>query len=106
MAELEAPIAAMIDATNREDSAAFLAAFAPDAMLVDWGTEYAGRERIAEWNRTDNIGRHSRIEVRDASRIGDVTTVTIQVTGEGYNGGGAFVFRTAEGLITRMDITG
>ena len=39
-------------------------------------------------------------------RDGDRTTVGVSVSGEGYNGGGAFVFETAGGRITRMEVTG
>jgi ketosteroid isomerase-like protein len=106
MTELEAPIQSMIDATNREDSDAFVAAFADDAVLVDWGREFHGRERIAHWNATENVGVHSRIEVVDVEHDGDRTTVSIRVSGDGYNGGGAFVFRTRAGRIARMEITG
>ena len=52
MPELEAPIAAMIDATNREDSAAFLDAFADDAVISDWGREFHGKTEIATWTTT------------------------------------------------------
>lgn len=106
MTALEGPIRAMIDATNREDSDGFVAAFADDAVLVDWGREFAGRDRIARWNATENIGVHSRIAVEGVEHDGDRTIVSVRVSGEGYNGGGAFVFRTGDGRITRMEITG
>ena len=55
MPALEPPIAAMIDATNREDSAAFLDAFADDAVINDWGREFTGKAEIATWNDNENI---------------------------------------------------
>ena len=99
MPDLEAPIAAMIDATNREDSAAFLDAFADDAVINDWGREFTGMAEIATWNNNENIGANSRIEQRStATRAADLgTTVIISVSGNGDNGGGSFAF------ITRSD---
>jgi ketosteroid isomerase-like protein len=106
MSRLEPPIRAMFDATNAEDAAAFVDAFAEDAVLVDWGRTFTGHAGIATWNANENIGVHSRIAVTGVDRDGDRTTVRVSVSGDGYNGGGAFVFETAGGLITRMEITG
>jgi ketosteroid isomerase-like protein len=103
---LDAPIAAMVDATNRGDSDAFLAAFADDAVLVDWGRTFTGRAQIATWDRNENIGVRSRIEVTGVERDGPRTVIGVRVTGDGYNGGGSFAFETADGRITRMEIRG
>jgi hypothetical protein len=106
MPELEAPIAAMLDATNREDSAAFLEAFSEDAVIDDWGREFTGKAEIATWNKNENIGVNSRIEATGATRSGDETTVAVAVTGNGYNGGGSMVFTTSAGRIQRLVIRG
>ena len=106
MNDLDPAVARMIDATNREDTDAFLAAFAADAIVDDWGTEYAGRERIARWNHTDNIGKHSRFAVTGASTVGDRTQVSVMVSGDGFNGPSTFEFDIRDGLITRFAITG
>jgi ketosteroid isomerase-like protein len=106
MSQLDPPIRAMFDATNAEDSTAFVESFAEDAVLVDWGRTFTGHEEIATWNANENIGVHSRIGVTSVERDGDRTTVGVSVSGEGYNGGGAFVFETAGGRITRMEISG
>jgi hypothetical protein len=39
---LDPPVRAMLDATNAGDSQAFLATFADDATLVDWGPTFRG----------------------------------------------------------------
>jgi ketosteroid isomerase-like protein len=96
----------MFDATNRGDSAAFLEAFADDAVLIDWGRAFTGREQIAGWDRNENIGVHSRIDVTGVQREGSTTVVGVSVSGEGYDGGGSFAFQTAGGRITRMEIRG
>jgi hypothetical protein len=104
--ELDPPIRGMIDATNREDDAGFLDAFADDAVLDDWGRTFTGREAIAGWNDRENIGVHSRIEVTSIDRDGDEVRVGVSVSGEGYNGGGAFTFVLAGDRIARMVISG
>ena len=55
---------------------------APDAVL--------DRQNIAI-RHDENIGVQSHFEALAAMIEGDTTTVKIQVTGNGYNGGGAFV---------------
>jgi hypothetical protein len=106
---LEPAIRAFFDATNAEDDQKFIEAFAPDAVVNDWGREFRGHEKIAEWNANENIGVHSRITVLGSAPATDGRgglEVTIQVRGGGYNGGGSFVFTTADGLISRMVIRG
>ena len=104
--DLEAPIRAMIDATNAGDSGAFLAAFADDAEIDDWGRTFAGTSEIARWNDNENIGVRSRISVTGVERSGATVTIGVEVRGDGYNGGGAFVFELAGGRIARLRITG
>jgi ketosteroid isomerase-like protein len=94
----------MFDATNRGDDQAFLDSFAEDAVLNDWGRTFTGHDAIAGWNARENIGVQTRFEVRDAQQAGNRTTVTVQVTGNGYNGPGTFVFVTENDLISRFDI--
>jgi ketosteroid isomerase-like protein len=52
------PIRRFVEATNKGDTEAFLDTFADDAFLSDWGRSFRGREQIARWNQSDNIGRH------------------------------------------------
>ena len=106
MSRLDPPIRAMFDATNAEDSTAFVDTFAEDAVLVDWGRTFTGHAEIGSWNANENIGVHSRIAATGVDRDGNRTRVGVSVSGGGYNGGGAFVFETAGGRITRMEITG
>jgi ketosteroid isomerase-like protein len=104
--ELDAPIRALFDATNAGDSAAFLDAFADDAVLIDWGRTFRGREEIAGWNANENIGVQAHIDVTGVERTGDSVLVGVRVSGNGYNGGGSFEFQTDGGRITRMQIRG
>jgi|SRR6187200_612975 ketosteroid isomerase-like protein len=106
MTALEPAIRRMIDATNSGDDAAFLDAFADDAVLDDWGRTFTGRDEIAGWNERENIGVNSHIEVTEVQREGDAVRVGVAVTGDGYNGGGAMTFELTGDRIARMVITG
>jgi hypothetical protein len=64
--QLPAAIEDFIAATNRGDSAAFVAAFTHDAYLNDWGREFHGHDGVGAWNRTDNIGVRSHFELVSA----------------------------------------
>jgi SnoaL-like domain len=106
MPGLEPAIRQMFDATNAGDDEAFLDAFAVDAVIEDWGRTFTGRDEIAGWNARENIGVHSHIEVTGVERRGDEIRVGIEVTGDGYNGGGAMTFTLSGDRIGRMVITG
>ncbi len=106
MSELEPAIRQLFDATNRADNDAFLDAFAPGGVVDDWGRTFTGHTEIAGWNARENIGVNSHIDVTGVTRDGDAIKVGVAVSGDGYNGGGAFVFETSRGRITRMEISG
>ena len=75
------PIRRFVEATNEGDTEAFLGTFTANASLTDWGRSFHGREQIARWNQSDNIGVKSNLRI-----------VRIAVTGEGFNGEGDMVF--------------
>ena len=104
--ELDPPIRAMLDATNAGDSAAFLDAFTDDATIVDWGRTFTGRDEIARWNDGENIGVQSHIEATGVERSGSTVTIGVAVSGNGYNGGGSFVFELDGDRIRRLVIAG
>jgi ketosteroid isomerase-like protein len=105
--DLPHAVATFVEATNRGDTNAFLAAFTADAVLNDWGREFVGHEGIASWNITDNIGKQSHFDVVSVDGDADSgeVTVTLAVSGNGYNGTGPLRFRLRDGLIARVDIT-
>jgi hypothetical protein len=105
--QLPAAIQAFVDTTNRGDSAGFVAVFASDAYLKDMSREFHGRDGVASWNETDNIGRQERFEVLSV-RAGDAPdeyVVGVAVSGNGYNGPADFAFQLSGGLISRFVIS-
>ncbi|KQW73959.1 ketosteroid isomerase [Devosia sp. Root413D1] len=95
-----------IAATNAGDTAAFLEAFTPDAFLSDWGRDFTGRDGIASWNETDNIGVQSKFRLLEVEPSGaDAYRVRLAVSGNGYNGEGTMAFTLTGGRISRLVIS-
>jgi hypothetical protein len=111
MSEPTTPVPAglrtFIDATNRGDSTAFVAGFTEDAVLDDWGRVFHGRDGVASWNRTDNIGKRSHFELVGIEPTDDPDTVvaTLTVSGDGFNGTGPMTFAFRGDLVARLTIT-
>jgi ketosteroid isomerase-like protein len=99
-------IQAFVDATNRADSDAFVAAFTSDAHLDDWGRSFSGHDGVRSWDSTDNIGVQSHFDLLDVSTVqeGEEYVATLRVSGNGYNGTGPMTFRLRDGLIADLRI--
>ena len=66
------PIKQIIQASAEDDMAAFLAAWAPDALLSDSHRKYWGREAIRRWASIEWMGDHVKVtEVRDLTVRGE-----------------------------------
>lgn len=101
---LPAPVRAVLDATNAGDTGAFLAAFAPDGVVDDWGREFHGHEAIKGWSDRENIGVQSHFDVLDATTDDGNVLVTVTVSGNGFNGPSHFTFQLAGDHVARMTI--
>ena len=108
MTDLPAPVAEAFDATNAGDLDRFVAAFADDGVVDDWGREFRGHDEIAGWSRRESIGVNQTFDVTEVRRVGDEVIVAADVRGDGFNGPSTFAFRLAPGgeVIERMVITG
>jgi len=105
MATVPAPIAHMVERTNAGDTAGFLACFADDAFLSDWGRDFSGRDGIARWNETDNIGVKSHLRIVSVAPTGATYRVTVAVSGGGFNGEGTMTFTLSNDRISRLIIS-
>ncbi|RAZ88935.1 nuclear transport factor 2 family protein [Mesorhizobium hawassense] len=90
------PIRRFVDATNAGDTAAFLDTFTDVAFLSDWGRDFRGRDGIASWNLSDNIGVRSNLRIVRVTQRDGVYHARVAVTGNGFNGEGDMAF-TLEG---------
>ena len=104
MTQLPAPVQSFIDTTNRGDTEAFVALFADDAHLEDWGRVFRGRDGARAWNASDNIGKQSHFAVDGVEREGDEWVVTVTVTGNGFTGTSPIRFAVDGDRISRMVI--
>lgn len=101
---LPEPVARLLEAANTNDTDAFLAAFVDQGVVDDWGREFVGTAAIRSWSDREFIGRRVSLEVSDVARDGDVTVVTAQVGGDGFNGPSHFTFLVDGGRVSRMTI--
>jgi hypothetical protein len=101
---LPTPVAAAVDAANANDRAAFLACFAPDGVVDDWGREFRGPEAIGGWSDAEFIGQQVSLDVTGVESDGAETTVTAQVGGNGFNGPSHFMFHVEDDRVARMTI--
>ena len=102
---LPEPIQEFVDATNVGDTERFVAAFADDAHVNDWGREFTGHDGVRDWNRTDNIGKRTRFAVIGLERDAEVYAVTVDVSGDGFNGRSPLVFTLRDGRIAELRIS-
>ena len=78
--------------------------FTDDGVVDDWGREFPGAEAIRGWSDREFIGVDVALTVTDVTTDGDVTTVTADVGGSGFNGPSHFMFTVRDGLVSRMTI--
>ena len=104
MNDLPQPVAALIEAANANDTDAFLASLAPDAVVDDWGREFHGPDEIRGWSDREFIGVDVSLEVTAVEQSGGATTVTATVGGRGFNGPSHFTFDVDGDRVARMTI--
>ena len=103
-APLPPPVAALIGAANANDTEAFLACFAGDGVVDDWGREFRGHEAIRRWSDKEFIGVAVSLSLDDVEQRGEETVVTAEVGGRGFNGPSHFGFRVVGDRVARMTI--
>jgi hypothetical protein len=104
MTDLPAPVAALLDAANANDTEAFLGSLTADAVVDDWGREFRGPDAIRGWSDGEFIGVAVTLDVTDVERRDDETTVTASVGGDGFNGPSHFTFQVSGDRVARMTI--
>jgi hypothetical protein len=98
------PVARLLQAANEHDTDAFLASFTADGVVDDWGREFAGAQAIRGWSDREFIGVDVALTITATTTDGEVTTVSADVGGSGYNGPSHFIFTVRDELVSRMTI--
>lgn len=99
-----APLQAAIDAINRANIDAFVATFAPDGVVNDWGRVLRGHEGARSWAQSDAIGAGAQMTVVESSTKGDVTHIVFDWKSRVFNGRSQAYVTIANGLIAEFRI--
>ncbi|GGM36953.1 nuclear transport factor 2 family protein [Microbacterium saperdae] len=97
-------LADFIESVNAHDAEAFIAAFATDGVVDDWGREFVGPEAIVRWSDREFIGSAGTLRVISITRHGQQTVVVGDWRSTHANGVSAFTFDVAGDKISRMTI--
>lgn len=87
-----APVARFVAAINAADTDAFVAVFADDGFVEDWGTMYAGPAAVRRWASSDAIGAGAQMTILSASTEGEVTTTRFDWRSRVFTGQSAGIF--------------
>lgn len=106
MDELPALITAMRDTLNRGDSAGYLALFAPDAVVDDWGSRYEGLKAIGEWSDREQFDAKGRLTItRLISDKDGVVVFDTDWKSSFFSGAGRFAVTIRDGKISELRIS-
>jgi hypothetical protein len=103
---LPLPVAAALEAASAGATEDFLATFAPDGAVDDWGRLFRGPEEIRGWSDAEFIGKQVTLRVTASRTEGDTTTVSAEVGGNGFNGPSDFAFTVRGDRVALMRISG
>ncbi len=101
---LPSALQAAIDAINAADTDAFVAAFAANGLINDWGRILRGHEGVRSWARSDAIGAAAKMTVVESSTNGDITHIVFDWTSRVFNGRSQAYVTVVDGLITEFRI--
>lgn len=102
--EVPASITRLIDAVNRGDTAAFLALFAPDGQVDDWGKKYIGHRAIRRWSEREFTGAQGTLSPHRIAVQGESVVVDAGWKSGFYSGDSRFIFTLRGRSIVEMRI--
>jgi hypothetical protein len=97
-------VESLIAAVNAQDTEGFVGAFAPDAVIDDWGRQVVGHDEIRAWNEYEVIGPDVRIDVTRVEHVGRTIVLTVLTSRGTSKGSSHFAFDIDDGVVTRMTI--
>jgi ketosteroid isomerase-like protein len=106
MSELPALIAQMRDTLNRGDSAGYMALFAADAVVDDWGSRYEGLRAIREWADREQFDAKGRLTITKLiSNTNGVVVFDTDWKSSFFSGAGRFAVTLRDGKIAELRIS-
>jgi ketosteroid isomerase-like protein len=106
MTDIPPLIVAMRDALNRGDAEGYLALFAPDAVVDDWGSRYEGLAAIRAWSQREQIDAKGRLTItRVISDTGGVVVFDTDWKSSFFSGAGRFTVTVEGGKIQELLIS-
>jgi hypothetical protein len=103
--DVPAAVRRILTAIDSHDTDAFVAAFAADGFVDDWGRQFRGPEQIRSWSDNELIGKRATFSDTQVSTPGNPITLLTQVGGDGFNGPSHFTFSVQGEEIASMTIT-
>ena len=103
--EIPAAVQRALTAIDEQDNDAFVAAFAADGYVDDWGRQFRGHDRIRSWSENELIGKRATFTGTEVSTPGNPLTIVTQVGGDGFNGPSHFTFTIDGDHLASMAIT-
>ena len=104
-AEIPAAVRRALAAIDALDNDAFVAAFAEDGYVDDWGRESRSHDRIRSWSDNELIGKRATFTGTQVTTPGNPLTILTQVGGDGFNGPSHFTFTIDGDHLASMAIT-
>ncbi|MFC9691627.1 nuclear transport factor 2 family protein [Kribbella sp. NPDC056951] len=103
--EIPAAVQRALTAIDQQDNDAFVAAFAADGYVDDWGRQFRGHDGIRSWSDNELIGKRATFTDTRVSTPGNPITLVTQVGGDGFNGPSHFTFDIQGDQLASMTIT-
>ena len=94
----------LIAAVNAQDTKGFVNAFAPGAVIDDWGHQVVGHDEIRAWNEYEFTGPDVRINVTRVERAGQTIVLTVLTSRGTSRSSSHLAFDIDDGEVTRMTI--
>lgn len=98
------PVQALIDAINSADIGAFVASFAPGAMINDHGRVVSGEDEVRQWASTEAIGVDATVSLVEAGTTDATTHLVFDWTSRLFNGRSEAFVTVRDGLVSELRI--
>lgn len=99
-----APVQAVIDAINAADTDAFVASFAPDAVINNYGLVWSGVDGVRTWAESDAIGAGARMRLVEAGTTDAITHLVFDWSSRLFQGRSEAFITVRDDLVVEFRI--